>query len=413
MAADAPAPPSPRPPRAARIRRDFVKLLLIVLGSTLLVIVLVRHLSHEHLTAAERRQRAQWNAAAKEPAAQPDALARQLAEQRQLAEARRQANAPAIASSGAAAGLPKGPPPGFDVPGADDARLSAQDRLALQKQAEQMDSQTLVAYEDTAKSSNSRSPQATAADDTPDASAAPSSADGRERPGANTSAAQRNTHWLADRNSSDTVPLTPVPPASPYMVMAGTPITTVLLGGLNSDLPGTFRALVDHDIYDSLHGDCALIPKGTRILGVTNPDVAIGQSRLLLAGTRMIWPNGASLSLTRMAGADPSGEAGLSADVNNHFFKIFGSTLLIGGVAAWVGQHQGNAGGTTIDIGGGTASDLSSAAAQALSQTTQTLLQRNMNIQPTLSTAPGRRMVIVTTRDMTIPPRLVQAACDE
>jgi type IV secretion system protein VirB10 len=53
----------------------------------------------------------------------------------------------------------------------------------------------------------------------------------------------------------------------------------------------------------------------------------------------MIWPNNASLSLTKMPGADPNGDAGLTADVNNHFFKIFGSTLLIGGVAAWVGRN--------------------------------------------------------------------------
>jgi type IV secretory pathway VirB10-like protein len=34
-----------------------------------------------------------------------------------------------------------------------------------------------------------------------------------------------------------------------------------------------------------------------------------------------------------------------------------------------------------------------------------------MNIQPTLTTALGQRMVIVTTRDMMIPPELIQGDC--
>jgi len=45
------------------------------------------------------------------------------------------------------------------------------------------------------------------------------------------------------------------------------------------------------------------------------------------------------------------------------------------------------------------------------SQTMQILLQRNMNIRPVLTAAPGQRMVIVATRDMRIPPERVQRDC--
>jgi type IV secretion system protein VirB10 len=57
------------------------------------------------------------------------------------------------------------------------------------------------------------------------------------------------------------------------------------------------------------------------------------------------------------------------------------------------------------------ATDLSSAAAQSLSQTTQTILQRNMYILPTLRLAPGQRITFITQRDMMLPPGVTDGSC--
>ncbi|TAM48871.1 MAG: TrbI/VirB10 family protein [Paraburkholderia sp.] len=418
-----PAPLTQQPPRRTRIRRDFVKLLLLLLGCTLFAIVIVRYLSHSHLTAAERREQEELRAAAKEPAARPETLAKRLEDQRNLAQARlHAAQAPAGGTPFDDTGIPKGKPgdgplpPGFKVPNGNGEHLSAQDRLALQRQAEQLDNQSLVAYEDT--SSRQSNPAGgvnslsnvvaglTAAAEANSANAAAS--EGADLP----NRTQNVSRLAAGANNTSSAPLAPVPSPSPYLVKEGTPINTVMLGGTNSDLPGTFRALVDHDIVDGTTGQCVLIPKATMVVGITHSDIAIGQERLLVAGTRMIWPNGASMSLTKMTGADPNGNAGLTSDVNNHFFKIFGSTLLIAGVAAWVGHNQSQPTGTTINVNGGSSNDMSAAAADSLSQTTRAMLQRNMNIQPTLTTRPGQRMVIVTTRDMVIPPNIVHRYCD-
>jgi hypothetical protein len=97
--------------------------------------------------------------------------------------------------------------------------------------------------------------------------------------------------------------------------------------------------------------------------------------------------------------------------LSNHFFRIFGSTFLIAGVAAWIGHNQAQPTGTTININGGTSDTLTSAAAQSLSQTTQTIRQRNMNIQPTLRLEPGQRITMITRRDMKLSPTLVDGSC--
>lgn len=434
------APLTQEPAKLTRIRRNLAKTLLIVLCSALLAIVLVHGLSHPHETAAERREREQIEADARQPKASPDSIRKRLEDQRNLALARA-----GDAASGASAplsgtpldGIPKGAPGDDSGPlplnyrnGGQASGTGDADRLALQRQIEAMQSQSLVAYEDTGSGNSTAhagnvSPLDRIADnlsqhlDQQTAAGHASTSGGGEPPvsgpqsvSVSSATDHRNVDWIRQQGegNDDSAPLVPVPVSSPYMVMGGTPIPTVILQGANSDMPGTFRAMVDRDIYDSINGSCMLIPKGTRILGRTNNDVAIGQDLMLMAATRMIFRH-ASMRLDGLTGNDPDGEAGVSADVNNHFFKIFGSTFLIAGVAAWIGRNQSQSNGTTININGGMSTDLSEAAAQSLSQTTQTILQRNMNIQPTLRLEPGQRITFITQRDMLLPPGTTDGSC--
>ncbi|CAN7630225.1 TrbI/VirB10 family protein [Paraburkholderia sp. DD10] len=433
------SPLTPNPERLTRVRRDLAKILLVALGSALVAIVLVHALSHPHETAAERRAREQLDAEARQPRASPDALRKRLEDQRNLAMARAGRETASAPLGGTPLdGIPKG------VPGDDAAPLPPRDhasgqssanrdadRLALQRQIEAMQSQSLVAYEDTTRDTRGASGQTSNVQDpnriagslpnlpetAPEAATTANGAPGTASPplqqaGVASAIDRRNADWLNQQGNEadDEKPLVPVPLKSPYMVLGGTPVPTVILQGAKSDMPGSFRAMVDRDIYDSIDGRCKLIPKGTRILGRTNNDVAIGQDLMLMAATRMTFRH-ATMRLDGLTGNDPDGEAGVSADVDNHFFRIFGSTFLIAGVAAWIGHNQSQSNGTTINVNGGVATDLSSAAAQSLSQTTQTILQRNMNIQPTLRLEPGQRITFITQRDMMLPPGVTDGIC--
>ncbi|MBU9478007.1 TrbI/VirB10 family protein [Burkholderia multivorans] len=433
------APLMPEPVRLTRVRRDLAKVLLIALGCALVAIVLVHALSHPHETAAERRAREQLEAEARQPRASSEALRKRLEDQRNLAMARA-ASETASASLGGTPldGIPKGVPgddagplPPHDHISSQSAANRDADRLALQRQIEAMQSQSLVAYEDTTRDTQDASGRTPNVQDPDRIAGSLANLSAQPAPGGAASANtgetapaplqqagvasgidRRNADWVKQQGdpADDEKPLAPIPLRSPYMVVGGTPIPTVILQGAKSDMPGTFRVMVDRDIYDSIDGSCKLIPKGTRMLGRTNNDVAIGQDLMLMAATRMIFRH-ATMRLDGLTGNDPDGEAGVSADVNNHFFRIFGSTFLIAGVAAWIGHNQSQSNGTTINVNGGVASDLSSAAAQSLSQTTQTILQRNMNIQPTLKLEPGQRITFITQRDMMLPPGVTDGSC--
>lgn len=94
------------------------------------------------------------------------------------------------------------------------------------------------------------------------------------------------------------------PPPSPYVLLAGSVIEAALLTGLRSDLPGQISAQVTANVYDSPTGRFLLIPQGSRLLGEYDSRVETGQSRLLLAWTRLILPNGRSIVLERQPGTD-------------------------------------------------------------------------------------------------------------
>lgn len=429
-----PPPMTNEPGKRTRVGRDLAKYLTIAFFSTILVIVLVRAMNRSHETASERAQREALAAEARKPAASPDALRAQLEAQqaRTRAEMGDSASAPAAAST--VVGNDKPLPAGYNTP-QQAAGLSDADRLALQRAADDDQSKGLSAWEDM----SGRAGNTTAAGSGDNAIADQQQAlrqqlanhggadpavqlaamsQGMQRTSVSTANAQRAVDWQsgASGNAED-APLVPTAYQSPYVVQGGTPIQTVILHGANSDMPGTFRAVVDRDIYDSVNMSCKLIAKGTKITGLTNNDVAIGQERMQLAATKMFFPKsdafpyGASMRLDGLGAGDPNGEAGVSADVNNHFFKIFGSTFLIAGVAELIGRNQSTSDGTTININGGSTNDLRAAAGQSVAQTTQTILQRNANIQPTLRLQPGQPMVFMVKRDLMIPPQLVSGDC--
>lgn len=170
--------------------------------------------------------------------------------------------------------------------------------------------------------------------------------------------------------------------------------------GLNSDKPGRVSLMVDEDIYDSLRGDCLMIPKGSFINGMYSADVKVGQERLLVASTRLLLPNGKSVPLNGMQGADQNGYAGFSGDVNNHFLKIFGAGFITAVLLKAFDSSSQTA--TTATPNGVTT--YGDTAGQVAAATAQTVMQRNQNIPPTITVDPGEKFLVQVTQDIVMEP---------
>lgn len=185
-------------------------------------------------------------------------------------------------------------------------------------------------------------------------------------------------------------------PASPYVLRTGFVIPGTLISGINSELPGQIVAQVSQNIYDTATGKYLLIPQGSRLNGTYSSEVSFGQARAMVAWQRIIFPDGKALDIGSMPGTDSAGYGGLSDRVNNHYLRIFGSAVLLSGVTAGISYSQDHRDRDDKSA----SSAMSEALGQQLGQTTMQLINKNMNIAPTIEIRPGYRFNIIVTKDM-------------
>lgn len=192
----------------------------------------------------------------------------------------------------------------------------------------------------------------------------------------------------------------PEAPRSPYELRAGFVVPATLISGINSDLPGQIMAQVSQDVYDTATGKYKLIPQGSRLVGRYSSDVAYGQSRVLIAWQRVVFPDGKAMDIGSMPGGDSAGYAGFGDKVNNHYFRVFASAFLMSGVTAGIAMSQ-NDGSNSVNGRPSASSAMSEALGQQLGQVTAQLISKNLNISPTLEIRPGYRFNVIVTKDMT------------
>ena len=186
-------------------------------------------------------------------------------------------------------------------------------------------------------------------------------------------------------------------PASRYVLQAGS-VIPALITGIRSDLPGEVTAQVTEDVYDSPTGRILLIPQGARLVGQYDSQVSFGQSRMLLAWTRLIMPNGRSIVLERQPAADAAGYAGLEDEVDNHWGMLFKAAIL--STILSVGSEAGVSGNN----GGWIAAAIQQGMSQSFNQVGEQVVGRSLAIQPTLTIRPGFPVRVMVTRDLVLEP---------
>jgi type IV secretion system protein VirB10 len=135
----------------------------------------------------------------------------------------------------------------------------------------------------------------------------------------------------------------------PYVVFEGTTIDTVLTNRLDGEFAGPVKVMVTDAVYsqDRQH---LLIPEGTFLL------------------------------------------------VNNHYLEIFGTSIALGVIAGAAESSNANAGYTQ------SGSDAYKAGvASSLSQSSTSVLDRFINIPPTITIREGHRIKVYITQDMLLP----------
>lgn len=187
-----------------------------------------------------------------------------------------------------------------------------------------------------------------------------------------------------------------VAPSSASILQAGSLIPAALITGIRSDLPGQVTAQVTQNVYDSPTGRILLIPQGARLVGEYDSEIAAGQERVLLAWDRLILPGGRSIRLERQPGADARGMAGLSDGTDHHWGSMLRAALIstLIGAGAELGANGDDALVRALRDG----------SQDTMNQSGRRLVERQMNVPPTLTIRPGFALRVIVTRDLILEP---------
>jgi type IV secretory pathway VirB10-like protein len=186
----------------------------------------------------------------------------------------------------------------------------------------------------------------------------------------------------------------------PYLVYEGSVLDTVLMNRLDGDAVGPVKVLVSNPLYSHDHQH-VIIPEGTVVLGEAKKIGAAGfgqQRRMAVAFHRLIMPDGYSVDLDQFHGLDQIGEEGLKDKVNNHYLEIFGTSIALGVIA---GAGEITQGGGTITTSGSQA--FTNGTAASVSQTATSILDRFLQIPPTIAIREGHRVKVYFTQDLLLP----------
>jgi type IV secretion system protein VirB10 len=178
------------------------------------------------------------------------------------------------------------------------------------------------------------------------------------------------------------------------LIAQGQIMHAILETAINSDLPGSLRAIIDEPVYAE-DGSQVLISPGSRLIGQYKSGMLEGQSRIFIVWTRLITPDGLSLNLDS-PGVDSLGMAGMAADsIDRHFWQRFGTATLL----SILGAGTSNV-GVANNASYNATQAYRMAIANSLNQTAQQTLQQQTTIPSTLWVNQGSPIQVFVAHDL-------------
>jgi type IV secretion system protein VirB10 len=191
----------------------------------------------------------------------------------------------------------------------------------------------------------------------------------------------------------------PLPELSRNRLAAGTIIPAALETAIDTDLAGTIAARVTANVYDTTTGEILLIPQGARLLGRYDRDVSYGQRRAFLVWERILFPNGSSLSLGTMPGVDATGAAGVRDQVDYHGERLLGA-IGLGALISTIGEFARDSDKDDRSF----SQNVGDAAAAEAARVSGRLVERELQVRPTIRIRAGMPVRVILTRDVLFDP---------
>jgi type IV secretion system protein VirB10 len=194
------------------------------------------------------------------------------------------------------------------------------------------------------------------------------------------------------------------PPAGPgvaeYTLAPGaTKIPCQIETVINSDVEGPFICKVSTNVYDTATGRHLLVPQGSSILGHTqSSQLLYGSERMDTISLTLTLPDARTVDLGRAPVTDQAGVAGLTGDVNHHFWRLFGAVFIGGALKGGM-----NAMNVAMTSAAGATGQVASGIASVGNQATNRVLTPVLNIRPTIITEAGQLANVLLLKPLHLP----------
>lgn len=186
-----------------------------------------------------------------------------------------------------------------------------------------------------------------------------------------------------------------------YALQAGSVVQATLITGITSDVPnGDVVAQVRQNIYDSETGEHLLIPQGSRLIGKSGSAGSRGNARIGVVFSRIILPNGQSITLPDQQAIDGVGYPGLKDQYTQHSGKLYSTAFMTALISAAAQSATGNSSGSDDRSPGQEA--VSGAVADVL-DAMKDVINRDSSVNPTITIRPGSEFSVFINQDLYIP----------
>jgi type IV secretory pathway VirB10-like protein len=189
-------------------------------------------------------------------------------------------------------------------------------------------------------------------------------------------------------------------PVSPYELKAGTVIPAALLTAIDTQREGRIVALVTENVFDTVSGQYLLIPQGARMLGRFDGDQTYGERRAFLVWERIIFADGRSISLNKEPGVDSAGAGGVTGRVDRRLVQLVVASLFSGAITTLGEAARRDGDGKSSSFMG----DAGDAASIEAARVGGRLIDRELEVKPTIRIAQGSRVQVLLTRDLILEP---------
>lgn len=182
-------------------------------------------------------------------------------------------------------------------------------------------------------------------------------------------------------------------------IWQGTIFDATLTSEISTDLPGECTAVITKNIYSSQDGRYLLIPQNSKLLGSYNSSISYSQSRVQVGWHTLIRPDGYMVNIGNFNATDKKGASGLKGRINDHPWAYLKAIALMSAVNIVNSELQATSAASTNEY----VQNIMANSQEVATTFGQKLIDRAMDVQPTINIKAGTIINIVANTNLELP----------